>query len=92
VRPSADLLFESGALAFPGHAIGVVLTGTGSDANMGVRALQESGGTVIVQDPATAEFAGMPQAAIDTGGVHFVLPLEEIGPALVDLVEQAGRS
>jgi two-component system chemotaxis response regulator CheB len=91
VRPSADLLFESGALAFPGHAIGVVLTGTGSDANMGVRALQESGGTVIVQDPVTAEFAGMPQAAIDTGAVHFVLPLEEIGPALVDLVEQAER-
>jgi two-component system chemotaxis response regulator CheB len=92
VRPSADLLFESGALAFPGHAIGVVLTGTGSDANMGVRALQESGGTVIAQDPVTAEFAGMPQAAIDTGAVHFVLALEEIGPALVDLVEQADRS
>jgi two-component system chemotaxis response regulator CheB len=91
VRPSADLLFESAALAFPGHAIGVVLTGTGSDANMGVRALQEAGSTIIVQDPATAEFVGMPQAAIDTGAVHFVLPLEEIGPALVDLVEQAER-
>jgi len=88
VRPSADLLFESGAEAFPGRAIGVVLTGTGSDANMGVRALERSGGTVIAQDPESAEFAGMPLAAIATGGVDFVLPLEEIGPALVALVER----
>jgi two-component system chemotaxis response regulator CheB len=86
VRPSADLLFRSGAGAFPGRVIGVVLTGTGSDANMGVRAIDEAGGTVIAQDPASAEFAGMPQAAIDTGGVSHVLPLEEIGPALVALV------
>jgi two-component system chemotaxis response regulator CheB len=86
VRPSADLLFESGAGAFPGRAIGVVLTGSGSDANMGVRAIEQTGGTVIAQDPDTAEFSGMPQAAIDTGGVDFVLKLEEIGPALVALV------
>jgi two-component system, chemotaxis family, protein-glutamate methylesterase/glutaminase len=86
VRPSADLLFESGAESFPGRAIGVVLTGTGSDANMGVRALERTGGTVIAQDPESAEFAGMPLAAIATGGVDFVLPLEEIGPALVELV------
>ncbi len=86
VRPSADLLFESGAGAFPGRAIGVVLTGSGSDANMGVRAIAQTGGTVIVQDPQTAEFSGMPQAAINTGGVDFVLNLEEIGPALGALV------
>jgi two-component system chemotaxis response regulator CheB len=86
VRPSADLLFESGAGAFPGRAIGVVLTGSGSDANMGVRAIEQTGGTVIAQDPQTAEFSGMPQAAIDTGGVDFVLKLEEIGPALGALV------
>jgi len=88
VRPSADLLFESGAESFPGRAIGVVLSGTGSDANMGVRALERTGGTVIAQDPESAEFAGMPQAAIDTGGVDLVLPLEEIGPELVGLVER----
>jgi two-component system chemotaxis response regulator CheB len=86
VRPSADLLFESGAGAFPGRVIGIVLTGSGSDANMGVRAIEQTGGTVIAQDPDTAEFSGMPQAAIDTGGVDFVLKLEEIGPALVALV------
>jgi two-component system, chemotaxis family, protein-glutamate methylesterase/glutaminase len=85
-RPSGDLLFESGAGAFPGRAIGVVLTGSGSDANMGVRAIAQTGGTVIAQNPQSAEFSGMPQAAIDTGCVNFVLDLEEIGPALVALV------
>lgn len=91
VRPSADLLFESGAGAYPGRAIGVVLTGTGSDANMGVRAIAQTGGTVIVQDPSTAEFAGMPRAAIDTGDVDFVLGLDEIGPALIVLAGSEGQ-
>ena len=91
VRPSADLLFESGAESYPGRAIGVVLTGTGSDSNNGVRALERTGGTVIAQDPASAEFAGMPQAAIATGAVNLVLNLDEIGPALIDLVENGDR-
>jgi two-component system, chemotaxis family, protein-glutamate methylesterase/glutaminase len=63
-----------------------VLTGTGSDANMGVQAIAQTGGMVIAQDPATAEFAGMPQAAVNTGAVDFVLDLEEVGPALVALI------
>jgi len=90
VRPSADVLFESAAASFPGRAIGVVLSGTGSDSNMGVRAIRSGGGAVIAQDPASAEFAGMPQAAIDTGDVDHVLRLEEIGPALLALVDRGG--
>jgi two-component system chemotaxis response regulator CheB len=86
VRPSADLLFESGAGAFPGRVIAVVLTGTGSDSDMGVRAVEQAGGTVIAQDPASAEFAGMPRAAINTGAVDMVLALEEIAPAILSLV------
>lgn len=86
VRPSADLLFESVAASFKERAIAVVLTGTGSDGNMGVRAIKKMGGTVLAEDQKTAEFSGMPGAAIQTGDVDFILPLEEIAPALVTLV------
>jgi two-component system, chemotaxis family, protein-glutamate methylesterase/glutaminase len=86
VRPSADLLFESVAGSFRDRAIAVVLTGTGSDGAMGVRAIKKVGGTVIAQDQATAEFFGMPGGAIQTGEVDFILPLKEIAPALVTLV------
>ncbi len=86
VRPSADLLFESVAAAYRERAIAVVLTGTGSDGSMGVQAIKKMGGTVIVQDEKSSEFYGMPAAAIQTKCVDFVLPLEEIGPALITLV------
>jgi two-component system chemotaxis response regulator CheB len=86
VRPSADLLFESVAASFKERAIAVVLSGTGSDGSMGVKAIKKMGGTVIVQDEKSAEFFGMPGAAIETGEVDFVLPLEEIPSALITLV------
>jgi two-component system chemotaxis response regulator CheB len=87
VRPSADLLFESVAGAYESAAIACVLTGTGRDGAMGVDAVKSRGGTVIVQDPQTAQFPGMPQAAVDSGGVDFVLPLEEIAAVVRGLVE-----
>jgi two-component system chemotaxis response regulator CheB len=86
VRPSADLLFESVAASYKERAICVILTGTGSDGSMGVRAIKKMGGTVIAQDKTTSEFFGMPGAAIETGSVDFVLPLGEIASALVTLV------
>ncbi len=85
VRPSADLLFESTAASFKERAIAVVLSGSGHDGAMGVRAIKKMGGTVIVQDAKNAEFAGMPQAAEATGIVDFVLSLDEIAPALQKL-------
>ncbi len=88
VRPSADLLFDSVAASHKQRAIAVVLTGTGNDGAMGVRAIEKMGGTVIVQNKETAEFFGMPSAAIATGVVDFILPLEEIAPALISLVMQ----
>jgi two-component system chemotaxis response regulator CheB len=86
VRPSADLLFESTAASFRDRMIAVVLTGSGTDGSMGVAAVKKMGGTVIAQDRATSEFFGMPSAAINTGNVDFVLPLEEIPSALRKLM------
>ena len=86
LRPSADLLFESVAASFRDRAIGVVLSGTGKDAALGVTAIKSMGGTVIAQDPNTAEFPGMPGEAVATGKVDFVLPLAEIADALVTLI------
>ena len=86
VRPSADLLFESVAATAKQRAIAVVLTGTGADGNMGVRAIKKMGGTVVVQNEQTSEFFGMPSAAIQTGCADFILPLDEIPKALLALV------
>ena len=87
VRPSADLMFESVAAAYGERAIAVVLTGSGHDGAMGVTAIKQRGGTVIAQDEASSEFFGMPSAAITTGAVDFVLPLDDIAPKLVALIE-----
>jgi two-component system chemotaxis response regulator CheB len=92
VRPSADLLFESVAASYRERAIAVVLSGTGRDGAMGVRAIKKMGGTVIVQDQKTAEFFGMPDAAQQTGIADFILPLPEIAPALRTLVNGAAVS
>jgi len=83
VRPSADLLFESVAATYRKRAIAVVLSGTGQDGAMGVRAIKKMGGTVIVQDPRSAEFPGMPQTAVQTGVADLVLKLDEITSAVV---------
>jgi two-component system chemotaxis response regulator CheB len=86
VRPSADLLFESVAASYKARSIAVVLSGTGADGSMGVKAIKKMGGTVIVQDEKTSEFFGMPGAAMQTGCVDFVLPLQEIPSALITLI------
>ena len=72
--------------SFQNRAIAVVLTGSGSDAATGVRAIKRMGGTVIAQDRASSAHFGMPDAAIRTGCVDHVLPLDRIAPALVSLV------
>ncbi|WP_030620225.1 chemotaxis protein CheB [Streptomyces sclerotialus] len=87
VRPAADRLFESVATAYGPRAIVCVLTGTGRDGSQGAVAVKSHGGTVIAQDPHTAEFSGMPEAAVDTGQADFVLPLEEIATVVRGLVE-----
>lgn len=91
VRPSADHLFESAVHAYGARVLACMLTGTGRDGADGIRAIGRAGGTVIVQDPSTARFGGMPQAALDAFPDAVVLPLEEIGAAVRELVEASTR-
>jgi two-component system chemotaxis response regulator CheB len=91
-RCAADPLFASVAAAFGRRAIAVVLSGALNDGASGARAVKRGGGRVLVQDPATAAAAGMPNAAIATGCVDFVLPPEEIAAALVALVMAPGAA
>jgi two-component system chemotaxis response regulator CheB len=91
LRSSANPLLESAARALDGRVIAVVLTGTGSDAADGVQTVKRLGGIVIAQDPSHAQHPGMPAAAIETGVVNFVLPLEEIAPMLVRLAGPNGK-
>jgi two-component system chemotaxis response regulator CheB len=81
------VLFQSAAASFCERAIAVVLTGMDSDGAAGVQAIKNMGGIVIAQDQATSEFFAMPQAAIRTGVVDFILPLDAIAPALIDLIK-----
>lgn len=81
-RPCADVALESVAAYARAFAVAVVLTGMGSDAAKGVKAVKAVGGHVIAQDEATSVIFGMPAEAIQTGAVDEVLPLDSIGAAL----------
>jgi two-component system chemotaxis response regulator CheB len=90
-RPSVDVLFESAADAYGDKVIGVVMTGSNQDGAEGARRIKARDGFLVVQDPATAEAPSMPQAAITATRVDRILPLERIGPFLVELCRQTGR-
>lgn len=84
-RPSIDLLFESVAGTYGSRSIGVILSGSGKDGATGVRTIKEAGGITLAQTPETAEFRHMPEAAIETGCIDFILPLTDIGKKLAGL-------
>jgi two-component system CheB/CheR fusion protein len=83
-RPSLpiDVFFRSMAEDKQHKAIGIILSGTGSDGTRGVKALKEAGGMVIVQEPSNAKFDGMPHSVINSGLADLILPVDDIGPAL----------
>lgn len=84
-RPSIDVLFESAADSYGPGLTAVVLTGANNDGSRGVVTVRNAGGTVLVQDPDEAERRAMPDAAIATGAVHHVLPVEGLAAKLTEL-------
>jgi len=84
-RPSIDVLFDSAADVYADRLVAVILTGANDDGAYGMMRVRRRGGVTIAQDPAGAERPEMPVAAIATGAVQRVLPLDEIAPTLVEL-------
>ena len=86
VSSPINIFFQSLAESYGERAIGIVLSGTGSDGTQGLRAIKEAGGMVFVQDPNTAEFDGMPTSAIATGIVDRVLSPVELAELLYEFL------
>jgi two-component system chemotaxis response regulator CheB len=84
-KPSADILFKTAAEHYGNSLISLVLTGMGDDGADGTRFVKKSGGITIAQDEQTSMIYGMPQAAIETGCVELVIPLNEMAQKLIEL-------
>ncbi|HSF56255.1 MAG TPA: chemotaxis protein CheB, partial [Algoriphagus sp.] len=89
---SIDIFFDSLAESHKEKSIGIILSGTGSDGTKGIAAIKRNGGFVIVQDPTSAKFDGMPNSAISSGNVDVILtpdliPEEIISHLKMDLLE-----
>jgi two-component system CheB/CheR fusion protein len=87
-RLPVDFLLRSLAVECAERAICVILSGTGADGSVGLKAIKEKGGLVVVQDPDEAAYDGMPRSAILTGLVDFVLPVEKIPEIIAAHVAQ----
>lgn len=77
-RPSIDVSFESAVAVFQHRVTGILLSGANADGTLGFAALKECGAQTIAQDPATAEVPFMPEAAIASGNVDFILTPDQI--------------
>ncbi|MCB1159248.1 MAG: PAS domain-containing protein, partial [Leptospiraceae bacterium] len=83
-----DLFFQSLAIDFRDNAVGIILSGTGSDGTRGIQAISETGGLTFVQSPVTAEFDGMPQSAITSGYADHVLSPSQIAGTLYKILKE----
>ncbi|MBV9290225.1 MAG: chemotaxis protein CheB, partial [Hyphomicrobiales bacterium] len=88
-RAPIDLFFRSLA-AQRGDDFAIVLSGAGSDGAVGIKAVKEAGGIILVQEPEEAEYGSMPRAAVATGLADFVLPVREIAARLPELIRNRG--
>jgi two-component system, chemotaxis family, CheB/CheR fusion protein len=90
-KPSVDMLLDTAAEAYGEDLIAVILTGMGSDGTIGARRVKERGGTVLIENPATAKFPSMPES-LDPAIVDMVLDIDRIGVALYALVTKGSAS
>ena len=91
-RPSIDVMFDSAADTYGAGAIGVVLTGANEDGARGLARIVSHGGRALVQDPKTAEIPIMPLAAIREVPGAEVLPLEKLGPRLIEFSREESKT
>lgn len=87
-KPSVNRFFSSLAESAGDRALGVVLSGTGSDGAIGLHAIKAAGGYSFAQEPGGAKYDGMVRAAIEAGGVDWVLPAEAIGAEIARVVQR----
>ncbi len=90
-KPSVDLLMRSAARSFGEQCVAVILTGSGSDGTAGAQAVKEAGGTVVIQDPASASFPSMPRSLAPTT-VDVVAQIGEMGDVLHRIVSAPPRA
>ena len=88
LRLPIDFFLRSLAQDQRERSIGVILSGMGSDGTLGLRAIKEKAGLVLVQEPATAKFDGMPRSAIDAGLADIVAPVDELPQKLMDFLKR----
>ena len=89
--PSVDMLFSS-AKPFAEHVAAALLTGMGRDGAEGLVGLRAAGATTFGQDAATSVVYGMPRIAKEWGGVQRELPIDRIGPALLEAARKRTRA
>ncbi len=77
-RKPIDIFFKSMSLSLKENSVSVILSGAGTDGSEGIKSVSEQNGLVIVQEPETAEYTSMPETAISTGTVDFILPTSEM--------------
>ena len=90
-RPSVDVLFRSVAQSVGPNALGVILTGMGSDGAQGLLEMREAGASTMAQDEETSVAWGMPKEAVKLGGVDRILPLDRIAKEIMTLVADRSR-
>lgn len=89
MRLPIDFFFRSLAEDQQERALCAILSGTGTDGSLGLKAIKGNGGMVMAQSPETAQFDGMPRSAIDTDMVDFIVPVEEMPGILIKYIEHA---